>query len=86
MFISGRICHTMAEISIPDDNVPPCIQSEIDTSESNIYIALNASRCAESKWSQCRVVLIFVVEVIFISSSTTWYVNKWLWCCSSVGK
>lgn len=43
VLISGRIGHTMAELSITNDNAPPCIQSEIGTSV--IYISLNASRC-----------------------------------------
>jgi len=35
---SGRIGHTIAELSITNDNAPSCIQSEIGTSVLYIYI------------------------------------------------
>lgn len=38
VFSSGRIGHTMAKLSITNDNAPPCIQSEIGTSVLYIYI------------------------------------------------
>ena len=82
MFISGRIGHSMTELSITDGNAPPCIQY--------IYIYIHSPECIE----------MFGIQVVkmqsgfnscarshfFSSSSSTWYVNKWLWCCSSVGK